>query len=353
MATTARPGWPFVLAWAIFWVLMITMALRQHRDQGHLDWWRPLLWEGSSCLVSSVIVLWLWRGVPRLDALLGQPWRWFAKAASRLPAAAIMFVFVVYALRHGVYAMLGRRYEHPPWAEVLVYESLKFAMFYLLFMAVVFGLRSHAAMQALHLRAEEERGLARQAQLLQLAQQIQPHFLFNALNTIAATVHEDPDLADALLVKLSALLRAATDMAREPVRPLADEVALLQAYGEIMTQRFAERLTLSFEIDEDASACRVPTLLLQPLLENAFRHGMERHPGLATITVSAHKRGSRLHLAVHSSLGRLEPAEAEDGVGLGNLRRRLQLAHGADTRLELLPREGGGVSAIIELPCVC
>ncbi len=156
----------------------------------------------------------------RLDPLLDRPGGWFGGALWRLPIAAPVFVTAVYALRHGAYALLGLRSSHESWPSVFAYEMLKFSMFYLLFIAIFFGIRSHAAMNVQRLRAERERRLVQQAQLLQLAQQIEPHFLFNALNTIAATVHADPDLADTLLIRLSTLLRAATDLARQPVRPL-------------------------------------------------------------------------------------------------------------------------------------
>lgn len=346
------PRLPFALAWGLFWVLMVTVALHDYARAGGGEFWKPLLWEGSSFAVASVMALSLWRRVGALDALLGRPWRWFAPTLWRLALMAPAFVVAVYTLRHGVYALLGLRYTHAPWPQVFAYETVKFSMFYLLFAAVLFGLRSHAAMNAERLRAERQERLAQQAQLLQLTQQIEPHFIFNALNTIAATVHEDAELADRLLTRLAALLRAATDLARSPVRALADELELLAAYAEIMQQRFGSRLTLHFQIDDAARACRVPSLLLQPLLENAFRHGVERHPGPAAITVSARREGARLHLSVEDDVGRLDAA-AVDGVGLTNVRQRLHSLHGAAATLALQARLPRGVAALIELPCGC
>ena len=125
--------------------------------------------------------------------------------------------------------------------------------------------------QARHQQLEfalEKSQLERQAldaQLKLLHAQIEPHFLFNALNTIASTIHTDPNLADALLTKLAALLRAATELARQPETTLDEELRLLEAYAAIMRQRFAERVDVRFDIDDSARPCRVPTLLLQPL----------------------------------------------------------------------------------------
>jgi len=345
-----RRRFGFLLAWAVFWLLMITVAVQDHLRQGLTDVWRPLLWEGSSCLVASVIAWRLWRAVPRLDTKLSEPWRWFAASLVRLPASAIAFVVAVYAIRHAVYAALGLVYRHDPWPTVFAYETLKFSIFFLLFVAVVFGIRSHDTMLAERLRAERAISLSQRAQLLQLTQQLEPHFLFNALNTIAATVHEDPDRADSLLTKLAALLRAATDLARKPSGTLDEELRLLRGYVEIMQERFADRVTVAFDIAPEACGCEVPSLLLQPLVENAFRHGVERHPGPARITVSARRDGARLRLRVEDDIGVL-PAVPAFGTGLTTLQQRLATAHGGEASLALRPRDGGGVVAAVELPC--
>lgn len=339
----------FMAAWLVFWILMITVAVQDHLRQGRSDVWQPLVWEGTSMLLATLLVGVQWRRVARLDDRLHQPWRWFVPALRSLPLAALVFVAGVYALRHALYAALGQTYRHDPWATVAVYETLRFAIFYLLFVAVVFGIRSHAALSAERLRAEQALALSQRAQLLQLTQQLEPHFLFNALNTIASTIHTDPDLADALLVKLAALLRAATDLARRPQSALEDELNLLEGYAAIMQERFAGRLTLRFEVDAAARRCTVPTLALQPLLENAFRHGVERHPGAAEIVISAARRGDRLHLAVDDDIGVL-PALPAFGVGLGNLQQRLAATYGPAAALSVRARPGGGVSATIELP---
>ncbi|MBI5257219.1 MAG: histidine kinase [Burkholderiales bacterium] len=346
----ARPG--FLVAWAVFWALLLTVELQDHWRSGGRGLWGPLLWWGSSLLVASPVALWQWRRAARFDAQLARPWPWFAANVAPLVVVAPAFVGAVYALRHAVYAMAGQVYQHQPWPEVLRYEVLKFAMFNVLFVAVVFGIRSHAALHQARLGLERERRLAQQAQLLQLAQQLEPHFLFNALNTIASTIHDDPDLADHLLTRLAALLRAATDLTRQPENPLDEELRLLQAYADIMVRRFAGRVQVRVELDPAAQACRVPTLALQPLLENAFRHGVERRPGPCTIIVRVQRHAQRLLLQVEDDAGLL-PAEPAWGVGLGTLRQRLQARHGGDARLTLAARPGGGVIASIELPCGC
>lgn len=348
----AGPRWraSFGVAWGVFWLLMITVAVQDHLGHGLAAIWQPLLWEGSSCLVASAIAWMHWSKVSRLDSLLHRPWQWLARSLKLLPVSAVAFVVSVYAIRHAVYALLGQTYRHAPWGSLFVYETLKFSIFFLLFAAVVFGIRAHAAMLAERWRAEHARALSQRAQLLQLTQQLEPHFLFNALNTIAATVHEDADRADALLTQLAALLRAATDLARRPSGPLAEELKLLQGYTAIMQERFGDRVVLQFDIDERARGCEVPTLLLQPLLENAYRHAVERTPGRVRIAVVARCSDGRLSLAVEDDAGVL-PAAPVFGVGLSTLEQRLATAYGDAASLRLESREGGGVAVRVALPC--
>jgi hypothetical protein len=349
-AAPSTPTLGFALAWATFCVLLTTVSVQDYLRQGGTAVWKPIFWDGSSLLVASLIIWVQWRRAARLDVLLARPWRWFMRNLRWLPLVAPGFVVVVFAMRHGVYVLIGLRYDHEPWSVVFRYEMLKFAMFYLLFAAVIFGLRSYAALNHAQLRLAHERTLAQEAQLLQLTQQMEPHFLFNALNTVAATIEPDPALAERLLTQLASLLRAATDLARRPQTTLDDELRLLRAYAAIMCQRFADRVDVRFDIAPGLGARIVPTLALQPLLENAFRHGVERRIELTTVVVRASRHADRLRLEVQDDAGQLVP-EPTEGVGLGNLRQRLHSRYGAQASLSLQALPQGGVLAVIELPC--
>ena len=338
------------IAWAIFWLLMLVLEVQDHRRAGHADLWQPILWQASAFLVASAIAWLQWRWFAKLDAWLDSPWRWFARALVWIPLAAPGFVLAVYLIRHAVYAMLGRTYSHDAWANVLGDESVKYVFFHLIFAAIIFGMRSHAALGRATLQVERERRHAQHAQLLQLTQQLEPHFLFNALNTIASTIHTDPELADTLLVRLASLLRAATDLARQPETTLHEELQLLESYAGIMRQRFADRVRIDFEIDDSIRSCRVPTLVLQPLIENAFRHGVERRLTPTTIIVRAARANGRLRLEVEDDAGGL-PEVLQFGVGLSNLQRRLAQVHGQNASLALSATGHTGVRARIELPC--
>jgi two-component system LytT family sensor kinase len=202
-------------------------------------------------------------------------------------------------------------------------------------------------------RARERRALQLEAQLSEarlsaLRAQLQPHFLFNALNTISVLMHEDVDRADRVLVLLSQLLRRGLDASMAGEVALHDEIAFIDAYLEIEKARFDQRLHYRLDIEPGLLDARVPSLILQPLVENAVRHGLAgRVPG--RIEVSARRVGDHLKLAVTDS-GRGRAEGAPDGVGLSNTRARLRLLYGADHGFELAPATGGGLRASLWFP---
>lgn len=340
------------VVWCILWALLIGASLQDQLRHGQLLLiCRPLINEGSSFVVSSGLVLWHWFRVGRLDHILSTPWRWFFRHLMWLPVVALGFVVANYGLRAVAFELLGMRYSLAPWGPLLAYECTKFAVFYVLYIGVVFGFRSYGQMLGQTFEAERSANAAKQAQLLQLAQQIEPHFLFNALGTIAETIHKDPHQADRLLLKLSSLLRAATDLGRVTEAPLGEELQLIEGYGEIMVERFGERVQFTIDVDPELRLCRVPVFLLQPLVENAFKHGVEKQLEAATVLVSGFKSGaSSMRLRVECSAGVVDKTICK-GVGLSNLVDRLAARYGDRATLSLLPRLGGGTVASVEMPC--
>ena len=349
-ATPVRVGAGMLLAWIAFWLLMISVGVQEELRDGGRELWRPVMAELTSALVATVIALTQWRLGKRLDPLLREPRRWFMRMLAWTPLVAFGFVGAVFALRYGLLALAGHAIPRTPSGAVVVYEVLKFSIFYVLFCGVQFGVRSYMAWHSERLRAERHQRLSREAQLLQLTQQLQPHFLFNALNTVSSLIHSDPHLADALLTQLAALLRAASDVSQRPEQPLADELRLLKGYAAIMAERFGDRVRLSWEIDDDTLACPVPTLGLQPLVENCFRHVVEPRRATTHIVVRARRDGARLVIEVEDDGGVLVAAPVF-GVGLGNLQRRLEALHSRQALLSLHARDGAGVVATVELPC--
>lgn len=333
--------------WLPFWLLMALIAVQDHRGHPGVQWWMPLLWEGSSCVVATGLLLLQRFVTARWSVPLTQPWRWFSRQFAWLPVVTALFVTAVFSIRHGVYALAGETYEHEGWVYIYFYEGLKLLLFLGLWLGVIFGLESFASW-----RAERERLLALQkhlaeAQLAQLRSQLQPHFLFNALNTISSLMHSDAHRADRLLTQLADLLRATLTAGARDVVPLRDELELLRLYARIMEERFAGRVTLDWRIADDTLDVQVPTMLLQPLLENAFRHGVEPSTTLVTIDIEARRESNQLVVTVRND-GKLSRSGGQ-GIGLRNCRERLAVLYGERAGLALA-EESGGVVARLSLP---
>ena len=346
----------FALAWTLFGTLMVAVAIQDYVRNDHgTQLWKPLLWETSSMLVGAALMLLQLRTTRRWHYLLASPWRWFGMQALWLPYYWLLFTPLTYGIRHAVYALVGETYTHRPPGELFVYESLKVTVFIGLFTAVRFGMLSYRELLQAKLRAEHATALLRQAQLQRLAQQMQPHFLFNALNTISALMHSDVDKADATLIELAGVLRAALDTSERIDTPLADELRLVQGYAQVMLARFGERAAIAWRIDDAALACRVPVMSLQPLLENIFKHTVEQRRAATAITVSAAltDEGRLLRVVLEDDGGTLAVDTAGgSGIAVANLRARLAMLHGAAASLTLAQLAPAGVRATMLLPCL-
>jgi hypothetical protein len=337
--------------WAAFWVLMFAIGMQEYIWSGGRELWTPVINYGSAAVVATLLAAVQVRRAWRVDHLLAQPARWFLHVWAWLPLQLVAFIAGMDGLRVALYLLAGLPVRVAARPESLRYEAARFLLFYALLGGIQFGVHSFRAWANERLRAEQQARLAQQAQLAQLTHQLQPHFLFNALNTVSSLIHTDPALADALLTNLASLLRAATDASQRPEQPLADELALLRAYADIMVQRFGDRVHIEWDVAEDAGACKVPTLGLQPLLENCFCHVVEQRRRPTRIVVRAVHQQGALRVEIEDD-GDLQTPPTRRGVGLANLERRLQSLHGERGRLELDVRPGGGLLARVELPCV-
>ena len=190
-----------------------------------------------------------------------------------------------------------------------------------------------------------------EARLQLLGMQLQPHFLFNTLNTIAELVHDDADAADRMITGLSDLLRRTLELGPSQEIPLDAELQLLEQYLGIQRARFGERLQVTLSIDERTRTAAVPVLLLQPLVENAIRHGLGERLAAGHIDIAARRDGSRLVVTVSDDgNGTTGGATARERVGLGNTRARLEALYGSDQRLQLSIAAGRGARVTLEIP---
>ncbi len=258
-----------------------------------------------------------------LRPLLGAPTAgsWVTHAAMRYPGELFVYAALAGALVARDYAAEARRRE-----------------------------RAEAALAVRTARLEA--GLA-EARLHALAAQLHPHFLFNALNTVSAYTEREPEVARHLMAELGTLLRASLDHAARPEVALADELAFLEAYLAIERARFGDRLAVTVRADEGVLAASVPAFLLQPLVENAIKHGVAPRAAGGRVDVEARRAGGRLALTVRDDGVGLPAGWAladHAGVGLGNVAGRLDALYPGDYRFGVGAAPGGGVLVEVEVP---
>lgn len=177
--------------------------------------------------------------------------------------------------------------------------------------------------------------LKTRAELDALQAKINPHFLYNALNSIASLVHDDPDKAEEMTLLLSKLFRYSTGRDGELFATLADELEMVRTYLQVEQVRFGNRLTFSVEIsDSSLSELRLPQFLLQPIVENAIKHGIAKRADLGRIDVRIYEKNGELHLCVHDN-GPAFPDDMSGGYGLRSIQDKLKLLYGDNARVEL------------------
>ncbi len=334
------------LVWTGLAVLSIIQAAMAFSERGQPVRWGFLipsrLIDWYTCAIFTPVLLWLVRRFP-LDA---------AQAVRRVP----IYVVVTAACVVAKYALLTTIISFAAPGEMTLAGALaqNFMFELMIFWAAVgvlhaWDLRTRLAEReqtALELRARLS-----EAQLQVLRGQLRPHFLFNALNGVASLIHTAPETADFIVVQLADLLRASLDHDGTREIPLDEELALLDKYLAIMRARFGDRVAIAKRIDPGAARALVPEFLLQPLVENAFEHGVGQRSGPGTITIGAQRADDgRLRIEITDDGPGLTSAATAEGVGLGHSRRRLAQLYGEAQSLALLTLPGGGAMAAVELP---
>lgn len=332
---TLRQLLPF---WVVFWLLMLTVSIQEHAGDAGISWWEPLLWEGSSALVASLLFSMLFHHGKKYYRYIDRPLWWFCHYQKWLPLFIVVFVAITYGLRHGVYALVGRTYAHEGGWQLLLTEGTKLVIFSSLWLTVLFAFYSFALIKAQRedlLRTQKE---LVEAQLAQLKAQLNPHFLFNTLNTISAYVHSDANRADQLISQLADLLRTSLRAGQQDTHSLQQEVSLLQTYAQIMLARFGERVDIHWQLAPESLRCQLPVFLLQPILENAFKHGVEPVTHAVKIKVASELQNQTLIISISNSGKRVQQA-AGGGVGLDNCRARLTALYGDQAQLSLMSQD--------------
>jgi signal transduction histidine kinase len=315
----------------------------------------------ASSLVHSTVVLGLWQWVlPRFSAYpLGR------RIASQITVTVLCFAVLMvgdielYALLFDTPSML-RPYTGGPVTVTIPPEAIYRAPYIYAVIPVLpivvlclVGFNQHWwRMFVLEGRQEELRELAASAQLAALRAQINPHFLFNSLNTIAQLISTDPAKAELCVERLADIFRYMLTRGEAQFVPLADELSIVEAYLEIERARFGDDLIIEERVDDRARQVLLPGLILQPLVENAVKHGVSRKIGGGRVTIEARLEAGDLRLAVRDTgVGVREGAAVfEDGVGLRNVRDRLLRLYGDGYTPEVTSRPGQGTTVSLRIP---
>jgi len=319
-----------ILLYLAGWLPILALLDYLLWSSGSASWANNAAQLAPACLLFAFICLSAWpicrvRPLrPAGFAMLTATWTTAAAAASAL------FTGATWAMAH----LLGQAFAWP---------SLLFAagiLLYLLSAGLHYTAIAVEASREAELQAAEAHSLARDAELNALRMQINPHFLFNSLHSIAALSTQDGPRAREMCIRLSDFLRSSLGLGERASVPLSEELALARSYLEVEQVRFGARLQFSEDIQESCHDCAVPVLLLQPLIENAVKHGVAGLVEGGAIRVSVERSGDLVRVAVENAFDSDSPPENRLGVGLVQVRRRLELRYGAAAVMQAEAREG-------------
>lgn len=270
-------------------------------------------------------------------------------------AASVVVSFLQLAAQVRLNFVVNPGYTMTYWRVIYFFATYKLhidLLTYWVIVALNHGLYFYGQARARELAWSRMEADLANAQLQVLNMQLHPHFLFNTLHSISTLISDDPLAARQIVLKLSDLLRASLNKIEQAEVPLQQELDLLECYLSIEQTRFKDRLVIEKEIDANALACEVPTMILQPLVENAVRHGIGKHRQADRIAIVAQRTNDCLLLEVRNCVGSVEnggPAPVR-GIGLTNTRARLEQLYGRQHSFEIENREDGGVAVRLSLP---
>jgi two-component system LytT family sensor kinase len=346
----SRDGLTIGLAWAIVVLLFASQWYAYDASRAGADPFRYYLWW--SCYMWALLTpsaLWLAWHFP----ITARNW------TKRLPlhlAASIALTCVQLSLEAYLGWLRGEGGLSPGGAlrhYFSQHTQVSLLTYWLLVAAMLFYKEREQALES-SLRSTTLKAQLTTARLEVLRRQLHPHFLFNTLQAATTLVHDDPDRAEEVLLRLSDLLRVSLHESQAQEIPLSRELGILDHYMGIQTCRFQDRLQFQMCIDQELLQCLVPSLLLQPLVENAVRHGIGKHKGSDTITIRATRDGGGLRLEVcnvTSTLGDAPDRSRGRGVGLATTRERLEQLYGKEqSSFQLKSLEPTGVCAEVLIP---
>ena len=319
----ARSGWVLYAVLALLFGLYLGINSMVGLRGTGIAGWKPMVWELSSVVVIFALIPLVVRFEAHFRLDSHPRWRIAIAHVGGALVFSALHVAGMLLLRKLAYAVVGQRYDFDSLAIQAFYELQKDLITYVVILVVIFANREFRVRRTSDLRAAELAAELDQARLKALTAQIEPHFLFNTLNAISNRMHEDVEAADRMISSLGALMRAAYDSDHQVLVPLARELAWLRDYAAMMTERFRGQLSLDLRVASGLETVEVPRLLLQPLVENALRHGLP--DGRGNVTVDVARQGNRLLYTISDDGVGIDGTGIKPGTGLSNVARRLEL----------------------------
>lgn len=349
--------WSIFALWSIYGLFNMVVVHYRATLYG-----KPMSW--SECALYEVSYVWIWAAVTPLVLALSRRFP-LGRGHSRRNVLVHLFgAFVAAVLTKSIWDFTALPFVAPALVPVdfqsfqkSIIRALDFGVLhYVILIVCHHAVEYYRKYEDGRLRGSQLEAKLATAQLHALKMQLHPHFLFNTLHSISELVHDNPARAESMIVRLSDFLRLTLDHTGVPEVPVVEEIDFLRRYLEIEQMRFEDRLTVEWEIDPSTLHARVPNLILQPIVENALKHGISRNTTHGVLRISCKREDGKLAMTVFDNgpgPRRASPNMLEsvrEGVGLNNTRSRLERLYGGDHHINFRHVAEGGFEVTIRIP---
>ncbi|MBI2685226.1 MAG: histidine kinase [Acidobacteria bacterium] len=349
--------WSIIALWTVYGVFNTIVVHYRSMLYG-----KPMSW--TECALYEVSYVWIWAAVTPLILVISRRFPIGRGHGKRNGLVHLLGAFGSAVITKAVWDFTALPFVAPSLVPVdlqtfqkSMVRALDFGtLHYVIVIVCHHAVEYYRKYEDGRLRASQLEAKLATAQLHALKMQLHPHFLFNTLHSISELVHDNPARAESMIVRLSDFLRLTLDHVGIPEVPVSEEINFLRRYLEIEQMRFEDRLTVEWDIDPSTLLVRVPNLILQPLVENALKHGISRNATQGVLRISCKQEDGKLAMRVFNNGP--GPARAvttlsepvREGVGLNNTRSRLERLYGGNHHIEFRRAAEGGFEVTIRIP---